>query len=120
MRADPPGERGADTGEFKVELRIPDRRLGGVDRGLVRCAGRRRASRRFSAVPKSVRLSCCARQSSASLSASLACCGLQLCDGLIEPDLERPRVDDKQRITLVHNLSVLELDRAQGAAYLGP
>jgi hypothetical protein len=50
----------------------------------------------------------------------LGLCGLKLRDGLIEPDLERPRVDDEQRITLVHDLAVPELDRAQGAADLGP
>ena len=46
--------------------------------------------------------------------------GLQLRDGLIEPDLERPRVDDEERIALVHDLPVLEFDRGQGAADLRP
>ena len=46
--------------------------------------------------------------------------GLQLRDGLIELDLERPRVDDEERIALVHDLPVLEFDRGQGAADLRP
>ena len=46
--------------------------------------------------------------------------GLELRDGLIEPDLERPRVDDEEQIALVHDLPVLEFDRGQGAADLRP
>ena len=34
MRADAAGERRGDTGKFEVELRVADRRLGGLDRGL--------------------------------------------------------------------------------------
>ena len=34
MRADAPGERRDDAGELEIELRVPDRRLGGVDGGL--------------------------------------------------------------------------------------
>ena len=44
--------------------------------------------------------------------------GLELRDGLIEPDLERPRVDDEERVALVHDLPVLEVDRGQRAADL--
>ena len=87
---------------------------------MAACALRWSAARwsTFSAVPKSVRLSCCARQSSASAQRLLGLRGLELRDSLIEPDLERPRVDDEERIALVHDLPVLEVDRGQGAADL--
>ena len=119
MRADPPGERGGHAGEFEVELRIADRRLGGVDGGL-RAAliggpginilhAAEVSPLELLGTPK-LRLAEC----------RLCLRGLKLRDSLIEPDLERPRVDDKQRIALVHDLPVLEVDRGEDAADLGP
>ena len=119
MRADPPGERRGDTRELEVEPRVHDGRLGGVDGGLLAALvggtlvhGFRRAELGSLELlrPPELRLG----------QRLLGLRGLQLCDALVEPDLERPRVDGEEQIALVHDLPVLERDRGQDAADLRP
>ena len=117
MRADAPGERSGDAREFKVEPGVHDRCLGGLDGGLrAALIGGALIDRLGGAEIGPLELlrppELCLGQRLLGLR------GLQLRHALIEPDLERPRVDGEEQIALVHDLPVLEVDRGEDAADL--
>ena len=111
------GKRCHDMREFKVQLSIPDRRLGGVDGSqcaallggtLIHVLGGAEFGLLQLPRPPEFRLG--------ERLARLRC--VELSDRLIEPDLERPRVDGEQRIALLYDLPVPKGDVGQRATDL--
>ena len=117
VRAHATGERCHDVREFEVQLSIPDRRLGGVDGSqcaallggtLIHVLGGAEFGLLQLPCPPEFRLG----------ERRTRLRRVELRDSLIEPDLERPRVDGEQRIALLDDLPVPKGDVGQRAADL--
>ena len=117
MRAHPTSERCHDMRELQVQLGIADRRLGGVD-------GRQRAALLGGTLVDVLGgaefgLLQLPRPPEFRLGERLTRLRrVELGDRLIEPDLERPRVDGEQRIALLDDLPVPKGDVGQRATDL--
>jgi hypothetical protein len=117
MRADAAGERRTDVGEFEIELRVPDGGFGGLDCGLCTALVRGALIDRLGAaefglpkLPGAPELYFGQRV--------FRLRGLQLRNGLVEPDLEWPRVDGEQGRAVLDDLPILECDAGQHPADL--
>src|SRR6516162_5059914 len=118
MRADAPRERRGDAAMLEIERCVADLRLCVID-GALRAAlvGRSPIYGLF----RSERLR---RQHLGTSELAVGECkprvsGLELSIGLCQPDLVGSRVDGKEKVAFVDDISILEIDAGQRAADLG-